>query len=100
MFYAAHNSHADLYNGNHGFANTWEVSRFKTRQERDAFVEKMSNHKARAVTRKRAAEIWEGCFLCVGDKVPVGGLFGVAKEQSGPWSPFWNEYASQWEEVR
>jgi hypothetical protein len=76
MFYATYNIYADLDRGNRGFANTWEVARFATREERDAFVAMESNRRARAVTRKEAVQIWRGAYLCVGRKPPRGGLFG------------------------
>ncbi|PPQ34947.1 hypothetical protein SAMN06265338_1331 [Rhodoblastus acidophilus] len=72
-FYAAHNSYADIENGNRGFCNTMEVSRFKTKAERDAFVEKYENQDSRACTRKRAIKIWRNNYLSVGEPVPSGG---------------------------
>ncbi len=75
MFYAAHNTRADLQNGNHGFLNTWEISRFKTNAERKSFIKEYENQGAKPVSRKEAKNIFDGTFLCVGEKVPVGGLF-------------------------
>lgn len=93
MFYATHNTHADLRNGNRGCANTWEVSRFETRQQRDAWVESRSNQMARAVKRAEAVTVYAGGFACVGRTVPRGGLFGPAGDGRGGHgdSNFWNE---------
>jgi hypothetical protein len=87
-FYAAHNLKADLRNGSRGFLNTWEVSRFSSRKDRDAFVEKYENQMAKPVTRKEAGEIYASGFLSVGQKVPTGGLFGADRHGE---SNFWNE---------
>lgn len=75
-YYAALNVRADLNNGNQGFANTWEIARFFTKAQRDAFVDKEANRRARAVTRKGAAAIFAGNYEAVGKPVPAGGLFG------------------------
>ena len=85
-FYAAHNTKADLREGVRGFINTWEVLRFKTRELRDEFVDKMSNVLAKPMTRKEAAEIYAAGFRCEGKPVPTGGLFGHRRD-----TPFWNE---------
>lgn len=90
MFYAAHNIYANLINGNRGFLNTWAVSRFATRAERDAFVDRYSNKDAKAVSSKEAVDIWQGTYLCVGEDVPAGGLFGVSRFGD---THFWNENA-------
>ena len=87
-FYAAHNTHADINNGNRGFLNTWEISRFATRAERDAFVDKYENRNAKPVTRKEAEIIYRGCYLSVGEPVPAGGLFGADRYGM---TNFWNE---------
>ncbi len=94
-YYAAHNTRADLNNGNHGFLNTWEVSRFPTKSERDAFVARMDNKKAKAVTRDEANRIWRGTYLSVGEAIPRGGLFGDNRFGD---SHFWNEdhYADEY----
>ena len=92
MFYAAHNTHADINNGNRGFLNTWEVSRFSTKTERDAFVSKFENKNARACTRKEAVDFWRGQFLSVGKDIPRGGLFADSNEKTERYnSNFWNE---------
>lgn len=91
-YYATHNTRADLANGNRGFLNTWAVSRFDTRDSRDAFVAEHDNQLARAVTRKEAEQIWRDGFLCVGSTPPPGGLFGPDAAGISP-SNFWNEYA-------
>ena len=88
MYYAIHNTHADLANGYTGFSNTWEISRFETKVDRDAFVEKMENKNAKAVTRKQAIEYFNATYLSVGKEVPVGGLFG---QPAFGGSYFWNE---------
>ncbi len=89
MYYATHNIYANLVNGNRGFANSWEVSRFKTRAEREAFIEKYENKAARAVSRDEASKIFRDTYLCVGKEPPTGGLFGGDKyAQIGH---FWNE---------
>lgn len=75
MFYATHNSYADRNNGSFGFLNSWEVSRFPTRGERDAFVARFENKLARPITRASAGYIWRRNYLCVGAPVPRGGLF-------------------------
>lgn len=87
-FYAAHNTRADLIQGNRGFANTWEISRFATREDRDAFVAEMENKAGQAVTRKEAEDLYRGCFRCTGADVPAGGLFG---DDGFGMSRFWNE---------
>lgn len=87
-YYATHNTRASLFSGNHGFLNTWEVSRFSCIADRNAFVEEYSNKLARAVTRKEATHIFNGCYLSVGETVPAGGLFGNNRNS---WSNFWNE---------
>lgn len=74
--YAAINLRADINAGNRGFINTWEIAKFDTKAERDAFVAKNGNRAAKAVTRKEAEAIYADCFLSVGETVPVGGLFG------------------------
>ena len=86
MKYAVHNTHADMNNGSHGFLNTWEVSRFATGAERDAFVANLENKKARAITRREAIEIWRGAYLSVGKAIPAGGLFTASDD-----TRFWNE---------
>ena len=93
MYYAKHNTRADLNNGNHGFLNTWVVSRFKTRKERDSFVVEYENQLAEAVTRKEAEATFRGGFECVGKPVPRGGLFGPpdADFWKGHNENFWNE---------
>lgn len=92
-YYAAHNTYADLRNGNHGFLNTWEVSRFPSREARDVFVDLYSDQLAKPVTRREAEGIWRGTYLCVGDTPPRGGLF--ATHDRWGWrlqgSRFWNE---------
>lgn len=88
MLYAAHNTRADLNTGDRGFVNTWEISRFATRAERDAFIERYAHKLAMPVTRKQAITIYARCFECEGKPVPKGGLFGV--NQYGD-SRFWNE---------
>jgi hypothetical protein len=88
MFYATLNVRADLINGSHGFANTWEVARFSSCADRDEWLEANSNRLARAVTRKEACLIFAGQYLCVGDAVPKGGLFGETPYKD---SWFWNE---------
>ncbi len=90
MFYAAHNSNADLRSGNRGFANTWEVSRFSSRSDRDAFVEEFENQLARPVTRAEAVALWRSQFETVGKPIPKGGLFKANRFGS---SEFYNEYA-------
>lgn len=90
MYYAAHNTHTDLNTGDHGFANTWEISRFATRAERDAFVERLSHKMARPVTDKEAIAIFARCYECEGKPVPQGGLFGDEGNRYGT-SYFWNE---------
>lgn len=80
-YYAALNTRADLDNGNQGFANTWEIARFLTKAQRDAFVSKEANRRAHAVTRKGAAAIFARNYEAVGKPVPPGGLFG---RQSDP----------------
>jgi hypothetical protein len=85
-FYAAHNAYADINKGSRGFLNTWEISRFSSRSDRDAFVEKYQNKDAKPVTRKAAIELFAGNYLSVGKVVPVGGLFGRFGQ-----SNFWNE---------
>lgn len=87
MFYAAHNTRADLMNGDQGFLNTWEISRFANRADRDTFVAKHDNKKAKPVSRVAAAAIFAGCYLSVGEDVPRGGLFGEGADQGR----FWNE---------
>jgi hypothetical protein len=72
-FYASHNRYADIDNGNWGFCNTMVVSRFKTKAERDDFVEKYENKDSRACTRKRAIRIWRNNYSSVGKPVPSGG---------------------------
>ena len=87
-YYAAHNAGADVVNGNDGFANTWEVSRFRSRAERDAFVVRHDNQRARAVTRKDAEATYRDGYLSVGAEVPAGGLFGA---DAYGLTNFWNE---------
>lgn len=100
MFYAVMNARADLNNGNRGFANTWNVARFETRAARDAFVAENGNRLARAATRKEAAEVWAAQYTCVGETVPVGGLFnapygqdrfepGIACDGSTDYTVYW-----------
>lgn len=89
-FYAAHNTRADLDNGNHGFRNTWEVSRFETKADRDEFVSKRTNQLAKAVTRRAAEGIFRDHYDCTGETMPSGGLFGT--DAYGQ-SRFWNENA-------
>lgn len=86
--YAKHNTRADLDSGNHGFLNTWEISRFDTKAERDQFVDANSNQKATAITRNQAGVAFAATFICVGEKPPVGGLF--AENKYGD-TNFWNE---------
>jgi hypothetical protein len=86
FFYAAHNSRANLSEGNRGFLNTWEVSRFPSRAKRDAFVDQMSNMLAEPCSRERAIRIYADNFRCVGKPVPRGGLLA---DPDG----FWNESA-------
>lgn len=88
MFYAAHNTRANVNTGDRGFINTWEISRFETRAERDAFVGRYAHKLAKPVTRKEAIVIFARCFECVGKPVPKGGLFGVDRYGVGY---FWNE---------
>jgi hypothetical protein len=75
-YYAALNRYADLDNGNRGFANSWEIARFNSRSERDAFVMQYANNAARAVTRRDAERIYRDNYISVGRTVPQGGLFG------------------------
>ena len=65
-YYAAHNTHADLLNGNRGFLNSWEISRFDSAAERAAFVEKYENKNARALTRSEAESLWKSQYTSVG----------------------------------
>lgn len=87
-FYAAHNTHADIRNGSRGFANTWEISRFSSKSDRDAFVAKFENKDARPVTRKEAIRLYAENYSSVGKDVPAGGLFGA--DRFGQ-TNFWNE---------
>lgn len=89
-FYAAHNTRADLDNGNHGFRNTWEVSRFPTKADRDAFVAKYANKLGKPVSRREAEGIFRDYYLSTGNDMPKGGLFGL--DGYGQ-SRFWNENA-------
>ena len=87
-YYAAHNICANRLNGDYGFLNTWEVSRFKSKADRDAFVAEYDNKNARVVTRKEASAIFDRCYTSNGKDVPKGGLFGT--DDYGL-SRFWNE---------
>lgn len=76
MHYAALNLRADARNHADGFLNTWSIARFKTKAGRSAFLDKESNRMAKAVSRTEAAEIFANTYLCIGEPVPRGGLFG------------------------
>ena len=87
-FFAAHNSRADLSNGNRGFLNTWEVSRFPSTEARDVFVSKYENQAGKPVTRKEAESLFRENYLSTGKEIPAGGLFGA--DRFGM-TNFWNE---------
>ena len=87
-YYAAHNRHADVINGNKGFLNSWEISRFKARWARDLFVKRYTNKAAKAVNRREASHIWRDQYLSVGKNPPKYGLF---YEDERTISYFWNE---------
>jgi hypothetical protein len=87
MYYAAHNPRADLAKGDRGFANTWEISRFRTKAERTAFILQHENQRARAVTRQDAQDIWVNNYRSVGIQLPDYSLFAKTKYGSN----FWNE---------
>ena len=74
-FYAAHNPLTDLHQGVEGSPKGWKVARFHNKADRDEFVQKHDKHRAQAVTRIRANQIWRDTFLCRGEEPPVGGLF-------------------------
>lgn len=87
-FYAAHNSRANLREGNQGFLNTWQISRFKSKGERDAFVKEYENQRAYALTRREADQLFRSQYECVGREPPAGGLFASNR---APYELFSNE---------